>query len=459
MEKKNAPAAVASEPVASEPVASARRRRAGRREPVAAEPSPPSVASEGGASKRGSFYLVKSDGDLLLVLLVSVALAGRPLVYRVDRAALSIRGFGVSNGKQSLLHFLWGISCSHFFFSKVLILLRRTGVKEKAHWRPPEAAWHKVNADGAWTVEGNSGGGGVIVRDHNGRALACACYFFPSAKDPEAAELLACRRALMLAKDMNVDRVMLETDCMGAVNKLRDKGLDRSAQGPLVEEIKKLMRGFAMASSISTRAPVEAPGERFFHLDGVIRPSRAPGSSFSSGFGPSSIRRATPSPAPRGALGDSGRVKSGEGPDLSVTRRTNPTATSLKISPTPRISLAADTTPPACCPDSAAPPSPPAYIPPYLDDGLSGCSSAGLFSGLLAPRPRPSGVRPFASPAMDSDEEEEQMFVELMQEEMAAAAQDDEHMMILGCLASMYAGLATGRRGGSARGRRKCKPR
>ncbi|KAK1665435.1 hypothetical protein QYE76_053594 [Lolium multiflorum] len=60
---------------------------------------------------------------------------------------------------------------------------------------------------------------------------------------------------------------------------------------------------------------------------------------------------------------------------------------------------------------------------------------------------------------MDSDEEEEQMFVELMQEEMAAAAQDDEHMMILGCLASMYAGLATGRRGGSARGRRKCKPR
>jgi hypothetical protein len=102
-----------------------------------------------------------------------------------------------------------------------------------------------------------------------------------------------------------------------------------------------------------------------------------------------------------------------------------------------------------------------------LDDGLSGCSSAGLFSGLLArrrsrlglPRPRPSGVRPFASPAMDSDEEEEQMFVELMQEEMAAAAQDDEHMMILGCLASMYAGLATGRRGGSAPGRRKCKPR
>ena len=60
---------------------------------------------------------------------------------------------------------------------------------------------------------------------------------------------------------------------------------------------------------------------------------------------------------------------------------------------------------------------------------------------------------------MDSDEEEEQMFVELMREEMAAAAQDEEHMLILGCLSSMYAGVATGRRGGSAPGRRKCKPR
>ncbi|KAK1612699.1 hypothetical protein QYE76_036372 [Lolium multiflorum] len=42
---------------------------------------------------------------------------------------------------------------------------------------------------------------------------------------------------------------------------------------------------------------------------------------------------------------------------------------------------------------------------------------------------------------------------------MAAAAQDEEHMLILGCLSSLYAGVATSRRGGSAPGRRKCKPR
>jgi hypothetical protein len=39
---------------------------------------------------RQKFYLVKSDGDLLLVLLVSAALAGKPLVYRVDTQSRSL---------------------------------------------------------------------------------------------------------------------------------------------------------------------------------------------------------------------------------------------------------------------------------------------------------------------------------------------------------------------------------
>jgi hypothetical protein len=66
----------------------------------------------------------------------------------------------------------------------------------------------------------------------------------------------------------------------------------------------------------------------FFHSDGEKGLNRAPGSSFSPGFGPSSIRRTRPSSAFRGALGDSGRKKcaqNGEessrasgGPDLSA---------------------------------------------------------------------------------------------------------------------------------------------
>jgi hypothetical protein len=72
---------------------------------------------------------------------------------------------------------------------------------------------------------------------------------------------------------------------------------------------------------------------------------------------------------------------------------------------------------------------------------------------------RSAGVRPFAWPDMDSDDKEEQMFAEIFEEEMAAAAQDEEHLLILACLSGLYAETAIGRRGGSAPGHRKCKPR
>jgi hypothetical protein len=45
------------------------------------------------------------------------------------------------------------------------------------------------------------------------------------------------------------------------------------------------------SKSISSHEPGEAPGILFFHPDGENRPSRAPGSSISSGFGHSSIRQ------------------------------------------------------------------------------------------------------------------------------------------------------------------------
>jgi hypothetical protein len=42
---------------------------------------------------------------------------------------------------------------------------------------------------------------------------------------------------------------------------------------------------------------------------------------------------------------------------------------------------------------------------------------------------------------------------------MAAAAQDEEHMLILACLSGLYTEMAIGRRGGSALGHWKWKPR
>jgi hypothetical protein len=44
-------------------------------------------------------------------------------------------------------------------------------------WSPPSVGWHKANADGAFSQALGHGGGGVVVRDHQGEFLAGASLF------------------------------------------------------------------------------------------------------------------------------------------------------------------------------------------------------------------------------------------------------------------------------------------
>jgi ribonuclease HI len=135
--------------------------------------------------------------------------------------------------------------------------MKRTNAAKEARavtrWRPPPAGWHKSNADGAYSATEGCGGGGVIIRDHHGEPVAAACCFFPVATDPERAELLACRRAVSLAKDGGVRKLILETDCLGAVAKLSSKEIDRSIHGPVVEDIKKMLGEFEASSIMHVR--------------------------------------------------------------------------------------------------------------------------------------------------------------------------------------------------------------
>jgi hypothetical protein len=43
--------------------------------------------------------------------------------------------------------------------------------------------------------------------------------------------------------ELGASKLILESDCMGAVSKLKSLEKDRSIHGPLVEEIKVLLRG------------------------------------------------------------------------------------------------------------------------------------------------------------------------------------------------------------------------
>jgi hypothetical protein len=82
----------------------------------------------------------------------------------------------------------------------------------------------------------------VSLCDHTGRFIAGACQFFPAAVDPEGAEALACKRALQLAKELGCQRLVLETDNANVAAKLNEETRDLSALGPIIEEVKTMLR-------------------------------------------------------------------------------------------------------------------------------------------------------------------------------------------------------------------------
>jgi hypothetical protein len=112
----------------------------------------------------------------------------------------------------------------------------------REHWLAPEAGWTKINTDGTMLKNSDKGGGGVVARDHDGRFLAGSCHFFTSLLDPEDAELRACRAGIEMARRLQVQQVILETDNASVVAKLGCEAKDRSIHGPLVEEIKNELR-------------------------------------------------------------------------------------------------------------------------------------------------------------------------------------------------------------------------
>ncbi|XP_020153962.2 uncharacterized protein [Aegilops tauschii subsp. strangulata] len=120
-------------------------------------------------------------------------------------------------------------------------------------WSKPDDGWVKVNSDGALGKHQGSGGGGAVLRNNHGEFIAGACHFSPLAADAETVELLVCRRAVILAQELNIQRVILERDSQVAVWKISSEQKDLYGNEQIVEELKTLLStfsGFRIAWSV-----------------------------------------------------------------------------------------------------------------------------------------------------------------------------------------------------------------
>ena len=127
---------------------------------------------------------------------------------------------------------------------------KKTQATVPPRWLPPEAGWIKINTNGATDMGLIRGGAGFIARDHHGALVRAGGSRYDGVTDPLSIELLACRDAILMAQDMAIQQVVLETDCQ-EIQQLWDAP-QRSTCFHLIMEMKEmstLFQGFRLRFS------------------------------------------------------------------------------------------------------------------------------------------------------------------------------------------------------------------
>ncbi|XP_021858374.2 uncharacterized protein [Spinacia oleracea] len=111
-------------------------------------------------------------------------------------------------------------------------------------WVPPARGFMKLNTDGAWKGIDKAGGGGVLRKDSGEWFLGYSSKY--NAKTPLAAELLALREGLAVAKAFDVDKIEVETDADSLIFMLDTSTVNPYPHHELVaviEDVRNLLVG------------------------------------------------------------------------------------------------------------------------------------------------------------------------------------------------------------------------
>ena len=106
------------------------------------------------------------------------------------------------------------------------------------HWVHLRQNIIKFNVDGAHVLGQQHGAWGVIARDSEGQIVAARAGHALNVYDAFAAELQALEKAIDLAAELGVVRMMVETEAQLVEQALNRHALDFSKEAQAIEDIK-----------------------------------------------------------------------------------------------------------------------------------------------------------------------------------------------------------------------------
>ncbi|KAK1648484.1 hypothetical protein QYE76_066289 [Lolium multiflorum] len=113
------------------------------------------------------------------------------------------------------------------------------GAKNQS-WVPPDRGKVKLNVDGAYDPA--SADAGMVLKDSSGRMIYAAYRHLEQCRDATEAKLMAIEEGLKLALQWSNLKFSLETDCLEALELIKERTPDLSAYAFRVNVIRDLIR-------------------------------------------------------------------------------------------------------------------------------------------------------------------------------------------------------------------------
>jgi hypothetical protein len=119
----------------------------------------------------------------------------------------------------------------------------------------------KINIDAAMSKTSFGSVVGVVSRSENGDFMGASTLTVPGVpgvSDPATIKAIACREAMALAKDLQLQRVTVASDCLSVINTLKTEGF-KGSFSMILDEVKSDARLLRESSFRRESTPSLAP--------------------------------------------------------------------------------------------------------------------------------------------------------------------------------------------------------
>ncbi|WVZ66998.1 hypothetical protein U9M48_016145, partial [Paspalum notatum var. saurae] len=129
----------------------------------------------------------------------------------------------------------------YFYIQEFEKLGRTDSGAAHPRWKSPSIDVYKINVDASFYDSTKQGGWGFIVRDNEGTFLEGGARKIVRAANALQAEIIGAQKCLQHAADLEMTRIILETDAATLGKTLTSSCFDKNSNGCLFRQIREFI--------------------------------------------------------------------------------------------------------------------------------------------------------------------------------------------------------------------------